>query len=71
MQENAVQEEEEPQAVHVALETDIALQLYDDSQPLVITESLLYFPLEQVRAVHAEEEVHAVQVALATEIAVQ
>ena len=67
----AVHVEEKEQAVHVVEATEIKLQSYNASHPLVITESLLYFPLEQVSAVHATEDVHEVQVALGTDMVLQ
>ena len=47
---------------------EIALQLYDDSQPFVGLRSLSNFPLRQVRAVQVVEEEQDVHVALATAI---
>ena len=68
-----VQVEASEQAVHVvSAAAVIALQLYDDSHPLVESASLLNFPLvhdEMPVQVDASEQ--AMQVALVTGIAAQ
>ena len=48
--------------------SEIALQLYEDSQPVIGLESLSNFPSRQVTAVQVVEEEQDVHVALATAI---